>query len=191
VIGFLSGVLAERTVEGCVLDVGGVGYSLSCSGATLGALPHEGAKCRLFTHLHVRDDAMVLFGFATDSERTIFESLLSVAGVGPKVAQGVCSAMTPDQFRSAVATDDVAGIASVPGIGKKTAQRIVIDLKEKLAVPDLKVVSGERDALGQARSALENLGYSPAEVRSALSDVTSESEDDVQSVIRSALRVLS
>ena len=190
-IGFLSGVLAGRTLEGCVLDVGGVGYSLSCSGATLGTLPPEGARCRLYTHLHVREDAMVLFGFFTESERTIFESLLSVSGVGPKVAQGVCSALTPDQFRSAVATDDVNAIAAVPGIGKKTAQRIVIDLKEKLALPDLKIVGGDRDALGQARSALENLGYSPAEVRSALSEVTSGSDGDVQSVIRSALKVLS
>jgi holliday junction DNA helicase RuvA len=190
-IGFLSGTLAGRTADGCVLEVGGVGYSLLCSGATLTSLPAEGSSCRLLTHLHVREDALVLFGFATEAERQIFEALLSVSGVGPKVALAVCSALTPDQFRSAVATDDVSAIAAVPGIGKKTAQRIVIDLKEKLALPDLQIVGNGRDTVGQARSALENLGYSPAEVRVALTEVAPGANGNVEEVVRNALKVLS
>jgi holliday junction DNA helicase RuvA len=189
-IGFLSGTVAGRTPDGCTLDVGGVGYALSCSGATLATLPPEGAKYRLLTHLHVREDALILFGFATESERQIFEALLSVSGVGPKVAQAVCSVLNPDQFRSALATDDVNAIAAVPGIGKKTAQRIVIDLKEKLAVPDLQIVDGARDTVGQARSALENLGYSPCEVRAALAEVGPGTNGNVEEVVRNALKVL-
>ncbi len=189
-IGFLSGTMAGRTPDGCMLDVAGVGYALSCSGATLTTLPPEGGKCRLLTHLHVREDALILFGFATESERQIFEALLSVSGVGPKVAQAVCSVLNPDQFRSALATDDVTAIAAVPGIGKKTAQRIVIDLKEKLALPDLQIVGGGPDTVGEARSALENLGYSPAEVRSALAEVAPGANGNVEDVVRNALKVL-
>ena len=190
-IGHVAGVLAGRTVEGCIVDVGGVGYSLVCSGATLTELPPDGAPVKLLTHLHVREDALVLFGFATEPERQVFEGLLSVSGVGPKVALAVCSALSPDRFRSAVATDDVGAIAAVPGIGKKTAQRIVLDLKEKLGVPDLQVVSGAHDAIGQARSALENLGYSPGEVRTALSAIGPVENGNLEEVVRDALRVLS
>jgi holliday junction DNA helicase RuvA len=190
-IGFLAGKVSGRTPDGCLLDVGGVGYALSCSGATLASLPPDGGKFKLLTHLHVREDALVLFGFATEAERQIFEALLSVSGVGPKVAQAVCAVLAPDQFRSALATDDVDAIAAVPGIGKKTAQRIVIDLKEKMAVPDLQVVNGAPDTIGQARSALENLGYSPGEVRAALAEVASSANGNVEEVVRNALKVLS
>jgi Holliday junction DNA helicase RuvA len=110
--------------------------------------------------------------------------------VGPKVALQVCSAFAPDELRRALVTDDVAGLASVPGIGKKTAQRIVLDLKEKLALPDLEVVGARPDSLAQARSALENLGYSPGEVRAALGEVDPGPDDGVQEVVKSALRVL-
>jgi Holliday junction DNA helicase RuvA len=164
---------------------------MACSGATLATLPTDGSSCRLLTHLHVREDALVLFGFATESERQIFEALLSVSGVGPKVALAVCSVLAPEQFRSAVATDDVGAIGAVPGIGKKTAQRIVIDLKEKLALPDLQIVGNGHDTVGQARSALENLGYSPAEVRQALTEVAPGANGNVEEVVRNALKVLS
>jgi Holliday junction DNA helicase RuvA len=190
VIGFLRGVVALRTAEGCMLDVGGVGYRLACSASTLGALPSEGDKVRLWTHTHVREDALLLFGFATEAEQQLFEALLCVSGVGPKVALQVCSAFTPDAFRRTLATDDLAAIASVPGIGKKTAQRIILELKEKLSVPDLQIAGSGREMLVLARSALENLGYSPGEVRAALGEVRPTEEDGVQEVIKSALRVL-
>jgi Holliday junction DNA helicase RuvA len=167
-----------------------VGYRLSCPTTTLAALPPEGGTARLWTHLHVREDALTLFGFGSESERRTFEALLSVSGVGPKVALQVCSAFAPDELRRALVTDDVGGLASVPGIGKKTAQRIVLDLKEKLALPDLEVVGARPDSLAQARSALENLGYSPGEVRAALGEVDPGPDDGVQEVVKSALRVL-
>ena len=189
-IAYLDGVLAVRAQDHAVIDVGGVGYRLACSTTTLSSLPHEGSRCRLFTHTHVREDVLALFGFSSAAEQAMFEALISVAGVGPKVALAVCSAFNPDAFRRAIATDDAAGISSVPGIGRKTAQRMILELKEKLSLPDLAVVGNGSDALVQARSALENLGYSPGEVRVALAEVSSDSETDVQDVIKSALKVL-
>ncbi len=189
-IGFLRGKVAARTPDGCFVDVAGVGYRLACSATTLAALPPDGAEVRLWTHLHVREDALALFGFATESEQRIFEALLGVAGVGPKVALQVCSAFTPDALRKALVTDDVASISSVPGIGRKTAQRMVLDLKEKLALPDLEVVGLRPDALSKARSALENLGYSAGEVRVALSEAAPAEEASVEDIVKSALRVL-
>ncbi|MDQ4126068.1 MAG: Holliday junction branch migration protein RuvA [Actinomycetota bacterium] len=189
-IGFLKGKVAARTTDGCFVDVNGVGYRLACSATTLAALPPEGGETRLWTHLHVREDALSLFGFATESEQRIFEALLGVNGVGPKVALQVCSAFTPDALRKALVTDDVAAISSVPGIGKKTAQRMILDLKEKLALPDLEVVGVRPDALSKARSALENLGYSSGEVRVALSEAAPAEEASVEDIVKSALRVL-
>ena len=189
-IGFLEGTVAGRTADGCFIDVGGIGYRVSCSGHTLSALPRDGERARLWTHTYVREDALALFGFATESEQAMFMALLSVAGVGPKVALAVCSAFTAEHFRRALVTDDVGAISSVPGIGKKTAQRILLDLKEKLDLPDLALVGSQPDTLAQARSALENLGYSPGEVRAALGEVAPDADVDVEGVIKSALKVL-
>lgn len=188
-IGFLRGTIDSRTADSCFLDVNGVGYKLQCSATTLRALPTEGGTVKLWTHTHVREDALALFGFATESEQRAFEALITVSGVGPKVALAVCSAFTPEAFRKALVTGDVDAISSVPGIGKKTAQRILLDLKEKLDLPDLDVVGSVPDHVTKARSALENLGYSPAEIRAALTDPTLEA-DSVEDVIKAALRVL-
>lgn len=188
-IGFLEGRVAVVTADGCYLDVSGVGYRVSCPTSTLGRLPEVGGNVRLFTHLHVREDALALFGFASDAERVMFEALLGVSGVGPKVALAVCSAFAPDAFRRALVTDDVEGLASVPGLGKKTASRIVLDLKEKLQLPDLEIVGVRPDTLAQARSALQNLGYSSSEVRVAMSRVEAH-DASVEDIVKEALRVL-
>jgi holliday junction DNA helicase RuvA len=190
VIGFLDGTIAGRFADGCFVDVGGVGYRLTCSATTLAALPPEGGRCRLWTHVHVREDALALYGFASATEQSLFEALLGVSGVGPRAALGVCSAFAPDAFKRALVSDDAAAVASVPGIGKKTAQRIVLDLKERFDLPDLEVVGARPGALAQARSALENLGYSPAEVRAALNDVEVSDDDEVEQVVKSVLKVL-
>ena len=189
-IGFLTGRLAARRPDACFLDVHGVGYELHCSASTLASLPPEGAEVHLWTHLHVREDALALYGFATEAEQRMFEGLIAVSGVGPKVALQICSAFTVDAFRRALVTDDVAAISSVPGIGKKTAQRILLELKEKLSLPDLAIVGSQPDTLSKARSALENLGYSPGEVRVALGEVEVDADDSVEGVVKSALRVL-
>lgn len=189
-IGFLDGVVAGRYPGGCLIDVNGVGYRVSCSSSTLARLPADGERVRLYTHTYVREDALALIGFASLAEQEVFEALLGVSGVGVKVALALCSAFTPDAFRRALATDDVAALAAVPGIGKKTAQRVVLELKEKLSLPDLQVVGGGGDALAQARAALENLGYSPAEIRAALAELEVAPDAGVDSVVKSVLRAL-
>ncbi|MGH2736723.1 MAG: Holliday junction branch migration protein RuvA [Actinomycetota bacterium] len=189
-IGFLRGDVAGRTADGCFVDAGGVGYRLQCSGATLRALPADGRPVKLFVHTHVREDALALFGFATESEQRMFEALIGVSGVGPRVALQLCSAFGPEELRRILVTDDVNSLSSVPGIGKKTAQRIVLDLKEKMALPDLDIVGTKPDAFAQARSALENLGYSAGEVRVALNEVSTNGSDEVEDLVRSALKVL-
>jgi Holliday junction DNA helicase RuvA len=190
VIGFVDGVLAGRFPGGCLIDVNGVGYRVACSSSTLARLPADGERVRLFTHTYVREDALALIGFVSEAEQRLFEALLGVTGVGVKVALALCSAFTPDAFRRALATDDVGALAAVPGIGKKTAQRVVLELKEKLAVPDLQVVGDGSDALAQARLALEHLGYSPAEVRAALAELEVAPDQRVEDVVKSALRAL-
>jgi Holliday junction DNA helicase RuvA len=189
-IGYLSGTVAVADDSGCIIDVAGVGYRLACSGTTLAGLPGVGDDARLFTHLHVREDILALYGFASEAERTMFEALIGVSGIGPKVALQLCSAFAPDAFRRALVTDDVDSICSVPGIGKKTAARVVLELKEKLDLPDLAIVGTRKDTLSQARSALENLGYSPGEVRAALGELPLSEEESVEAVVRSALKVL-
>ena len=190
-IGYLNGTLATADEGGCIIDVAGVGYRLACSGTTLAGLPAVGEDARLFTHMHVREDILALYGFATEAERTMFEALIGVSGIGPKVALQLCSAFAPDAFKRALVTDDVDSICSVPGIGKKTAARVVLELKEKLDLPDLAIVgTRSRDTLSQARSALENLGYSPGEVRAALGELPLSEEESVEAVVRSALKVL-
>ncbi|MBA3349979.1 MAG: Holliday junction branch migration protein RuvA [Actinobacteria bacterium] len=189
-IGYLDGIVAARHPGGLFLEVGGVGYRLSCSATTSAALPSGGERCRLFTYLHVREDVLALYGFASEAEQGVFEALLGVSGVGPKVALGVCSAFTPDALRRALVTDDVPALASVPGIGKRTAQRMVLELKEKLALPDLQVAGQAGGATAGARSALENLGYSPAEVRDALGELSQAPGESVENIVRAALAVL-
>ena len=189
-IGFLTGTVAGRRADGCFLDVNGVGYDLHCSASTLSSLPADGREVRVWTHMHVREDALSLYGFATEAEQRMFEALIGVSGVGPKVALQMCSAFAVDAFRRALVTDDIAAISSVPGVGKKTAQRVLLELKEKLSLPDLAVVGSQPDTLAKARSALENLGYSPGEVRVALGELEVAVDDSVEGVVKSALRVL-
>lgn len=189
-IGSVTGTVAVRGADHCLIDVGGVGYRLTCSATTLRTLPPMGSEARLWTHVHVREDALALFGFATEHEQTMFEALITVPGVGPKVALQVCSAFAPDAFRRALVTEDIPAISSVPGIGKKTASRIVLDLKEKLDLPDLALVGNGTAAVHKARSALENLGYSPAEVRAALSETEHGDEVAVEDLIKAALKAL-
>ena len=189
-IGFLRGQVAGRTTEACFVDVAGVGYRVNCSSGTLASLPPDGGKVQLWTHVHVREDILALYGFLTEAEHKTFEALIGVSSVGPKMALQICSAFSPEALRKALVTDDIAALSSVPGVGKKTAQRIILDLKDKLELPDLVVVGSQPDAIAQARSALENLGYSAGEVRVALGEVATGEDADVHDVIRSALKVL-
>ncbi len=169
-IAFLSGRVAGNTASHALIDVGGVGFKLAMSTRSLTSLPADGDEVTVFTHLHVREDDLSLFGFESDDERSLFERLITVSGIGPKVALAMLSALSPDALMRAIAGEDVALLSSVPGIGKKTAQRVIIELKDKLDLPDLAGAGGgpEPAAAAAARDALLSMGFSPAEAAAAL-----------------------
>jgi Holliday junction DNA helicase RuvA len=187
----LRGILVEKDTEGVVVDVGGVGYRASASVATLRALPSLGEECVIHTRMVVREDAMLLFGFAAPEERAAFDALTAVSKIGPKLALAVLSAMSPSQISEAVARGDVPKLSSVPGLGRKTAERLVLELKGKdLAVfgPE-PVVSSDGGGGGpymEAREALTGLGYSLEEAEKALNSVPPQ--ESVEKYIKEALR---
>jgi Holliday junction DNA helicase RuvA len=182
VIASLRGRPVTRTLEGAVLDVGGVGYYLRL---TLRALRkvESGKEVTLDTYLHVREDALQLYGFAEPAEREIFEHLLSVSGVGPKVALAIVSGSTPKELRRAIALEDITRFVAIPGIGKKTAERVVLELKEKLGVVDEAEPGGQELV---ARDALVELGYSLPEAERALA--TTDPELPPEERVRQALK---
>lgn len=189
----LRGRVAAKSLAGCVLDVGGVGYRLRMSTSSLAALPAEGVEVTVLTHLHVREDELSLFGFTGAEEKSLFEQLITVSGVGPKVALAALSTMPPAALAEAIVGEDAATIATVPGIGKKTAQRVVLELKDRLGAPlDIGggVAAGVVDAgaVAEARDALLTMGFSSAEVALALKGASEGS--DAQAMLRYALRRL-
>lgn len=187
-IAFLTGTVAAKGAGYCLLDVGGVGYRLAMTTGSLAALPAVGDRVTVHTHLHVREDDLSLFGFESDAEKSAFELLITVSGVGPKVALATLSALSPDALAAAVATEDVATISSVPGIGKKTAQRIILDLKDKLTGSEFgsaSSVRGSGAALAEATDALLAMGFSSAEASAALKGA--DGTGDAQTLLRHAL----
>jgi Holliday junction DNA helicase RuvA len=185
-IASLRGRVVARRLDGVVLDVGGVGYALQTTSRA-----HQKAKgageVTLDTYLHVREDALQLYGFAEPAERELFELLLSVSGVGPKVALGIISNSTPAELRRAIALEDESRFVAIPGIGKKTAQRIMLELKEKLG-PVEALVDGSPSEELVARDALVELGYSVPEAERALAgtDPALPPEERVRQALKAA-----
>jgi Holliday junction DNA helicase RuvA len=188
VIALVRGEVAVRRPDHVVVDVAGVGYRLSVSNETLAKVPAVGKEVMLHTHLIVRDDAMQLYGFATEEERELFLLLLGVQSVGPKMALGVLSGGPPRELMAALAAEDTARFQAVPGIGKRTAERIVVELKSKVDAPSIVDLRGPAAAgpRGEARIGLLELGYPPAEAESLLQAAEGET---VEQLIASALRV--
>jgi holliday junction DNA helicase RuvA len=179
----LRGRPVARTPDGVVLDVGGVGYLLRLTARAL----HKskgGGEVELDTYLHVREDVLQLYGFAEPAERELFEQLLSVSGVGPKVALAMVSGSTPADLRRAIALEDTSRFMAIPGIGKKTAQRVVLELKEKLGLVDEAAGPGAPEVV--ARDALVELGYSVVEAERALASTDPEDPPEVR--VRQALK---
>lgn len=188
-IALLTGVVVERSAAQCVIDVGGVGYLVSMSTASLASLPGDGERVTVRTRLHVRDDGVALYGFITAEELRLFDRLITVSGVGPKVALAALSVLSPTVFARAVADDDVALVSSVPGIGKKTAQRIILELKDKLAETDMPAAGAATSVTAEAREALLSLGYSSAETADALKGYEGDA-GDASALLRYALKRL-
>ena len=184
-IGRLLGSLAAIEGDRVLIDVNGVGYEVHVTPRTASSLGQLGDDVVVHTHLHVRDDALVVFGFPTLAERELFRVLLVAQGVGPKMALAILGVFAPDTLRRLVAADDTASLTQVPGIGARTAQRIILDLKPRLAAAEADLGGSTG---GQVRQALEQLGYSAIEIREAMANV--DPEAPVTEQIRSALKVL-
>ncbi len=187
-IALVSGTVAVRRGDHVVVDTGGVGYRLAVSAETLRKVPAVGREVVLHTHLVVRDDALALYGFATEEERTLFLMLLGVQSVGPKVALAVLSGGPPRDLLKALAAGDTARLQAVPGIGKRTAERIVVELREKVggALPTAEItITRAEDPRSVAREGLIGLGYSPAEADELLEQTDGERPEDL---IAGALR---
>lgn len=191
-IAFLTGRVVAKRGSHALLDVGGVGYRLAMATGALASLPAQGDEVTIWTHLHVREDEISLFGFESEDEKRAFEQLITVSGVGPKVALSALSAMSADSLAQAIAAEDDKLIATVPGIGKKTAQRIVLDLKDKIgwqAAGSTPHASGSTAAVAEAGDALLGMGFTSAEIAVALQGKP-DGVRDTQSVIRHALKRL-
>ena len=188
-IALVSGSVAVRRPDHVVVDCGGVGYRLAVSAVTLRRVPAIGHEVRLHAHLIVRDDALALYGFATEEERELFLMLLGVQAVGPKVALAVLSGGPPSELLGAVAAGDTARLQSAPGVGKRTAERIIVELREKVDVSlPVSVISVSRrdDPRSLAREGLLELGYSAQEADQLLDGVTGERPEEL---ISEALRM--
>ncbi|MEA2291013.1 MAG: holliday junction helicase RuvA [Solirubrobacteraceae bacterium] len=181
-IALLTGEVAVRRADHVVVSCGGVGYRLSVSAETLRHVPRVGEETVVHTHLIVRDDALLLYGFATEEERDLFLLLIGVQSVGPKMALAVLSGGTPRDLLAAVAGGDVARLQAVPGIGKRTAERIVVELREKVgafAADDPISVSRGDDPRLLARDGLVGLGFSAQEAESLLDGAPGETPEDL------------
>ena len=200
-IAMVKGILMEKSEgEAIVMTPGGLGLRMMCSMNTLSALPSSGTECTLYTHMSVREDAMELFGFFKREERDMFRRLISVSGIGPKSALGVLGSMPLSDLRLAILTGDAAALSRAPGVGKKTAQRISLELKDKLAQDALSagvqmddiIITADvdapvQDAVSEAMLALKSLGYTPQEAANALKGVKGQA-DTPDELIKLALR---
>ncbi len=191
-IGSLRGVLAHKEPPFLLIDVGGVGYELEAPMSTCFKLPAVGETVQLKTHLLVREDHHTLFGFATEAERRLFRDLLRVSGVGAKTALGVLSGMNVEAFVRTVEAEDVAALVRLPGIGRKTAERLIIEMRDRVKRPGLAeardgVPATPADPRGEALDALVALGYKPPEARRML-DRVPESVVSTEELLRAVLR---
>lgn len=193
----LTGEIAYRSIDHLVLDVGGVGYRLMIPLSTFYALPEQGRIC-LQVHTHVKEDALQLFGFLTRDEKQLFSLLLSVSGVGPKLALNILSNLPAEQLQSALVNGDSNRLNNVPGIGRKTAERLVLELQEKarktftvaISSRPETVVTVAGSSIDDALSALLNLGYKEPLARKALNALELADEASVEEILKGALRLL-
>jgi Holliday junction DNA helicase RuvA len=193
-IGSLRGRLTDRGADEVLVEVAGIGYRVTVTPATVVAIGDLGDEVFFFVHHHVREDAQTLYGFPTRDERGCFEALIGAHGVGPALALAILSVHSPDSLRRTLADDDLDSLCLVPGVGKKTAVRLLVELKSRLAVPDIDLAAisvspsspREPNVRADVREALTGLGYSPEEIREALADVPDEGDPAI--VLKHALR---
>lgn len=198
---YIRGVLAEVETNHIVLDVNGIGYNLFIPGNSIEYLPGIGEECKIHTYLYVKEDAFLLYGFLTKDDLELFKQLLSVNGVGPKAAIGILSTLSSNDLRFAILAGDSKAISKAPGIGSKIAQRVILELKDKMSLEEAfeKKVESEQNIntghFGQVKNdavmALNALGYSSTESLKAVSKVEITEEMDVEEVLKQALKHMS
>lgn len=189
-IGHLKGTLVSKQPPGLTLEVAGVGYEIEAPMSTFYRLPETGETLTLLTHFLVRDDAQLLYGFATEAERSLFRNLLKVSGVGARIALGILSGISAEGFRRSVFERDLVTLTRIPGIGRKTAERLILEMTDRLEPPGTdapETVAGAPQAEGEARSALLALGYRPAEVSRMFKNLDTSVMSSEQ-LIREALK---
>lgn len=191
-IGRLRGVLAEKNLNEVLLDVSGVGYEIEIPLTTYYHLPDPGAEVTIHTHLVVREDAQLLYGFGSLDERSLFRTLIKVNGVGPKLAIGILSGIEAKAFAQAVKLKDVKALVALPGVGKKTAERLIVEMQDRLV--DMPAggetsLPTKADPLADAEAALINLGYKPQEASRALAAIENP-DDSIENLIKHALKNL-
>jgi Holliday junction DNA helicase RuvA len=195
-IAFVRGQVAALTLSSAVIEVGGVGLELMCTPGTLATL-RPGHLATLPTSMVVREDSLTLFGFVDDDEKATFELVQTASGVGPKLAQAMVAVLSPDDLRRAIASDDVKTLTRVPGVGQKGAQRIILELKDRIGSPTSGRVAGPASAAApwrdQVEQGLVGLGWSTKDAEAAVESVAAEAGDtpDVGALLRAALRSLS
>ncbi|MEE9444797.1 MAG: Holliday junction branch migration protein RuvA [Cocleimonas sp.] len=196
-IGRLRGTVLHKQAPDLLLDVGGVGYELLASMTTFIDLPEINSEVILFTHLIVREDAHTLYAFSSEKERALFRLLLKVNGVGPKMALAIVSGMTANEFATRIHSGDVSGLTKLPGVGKKTAERLIIEMRDRLPEPselqesdDISVQSAPRKLEDEAVAALLALGYKPAQASKMVSSSLKNSDTSlsVEEIVRNALK---
>lgn len=205
-IGYIKGTIEEIETDCIYVDRDGIGFRILVPGSCLDGRLHEGDYVKIFTYMNVKEDAITLFGFLTKDDLHVFKLLLGVNGVGPKAALGILSALTPDTLRFAVLSDDAAAIAKAPGIGKKTAQKLILELKDKfsleeafekkLAATELAATAqpakgqGSKEAESDAVQALVALGYSGTEALQAVKKVGADETMDSEAILKMALKYI-
>lgn len=196
-IAMLTGIIAHKSPDHIILDVNGVGYRVQIPFSTYYELPEEGGAAILQIHTSVREDAIQLYGFRTRQEKSFFQLLISVSGVGPKLARDILSNIQPEPLAQALIQGDIHKLSTIPGIGKKTAERLILELKEKVCRLDLDSApsAGRReipagDVLDDVASALVNLGYKDPQVRKALAGLDASLGGSVEEMLKQALKVL-
>ena len=200
-ISYIKGELTEVFEDTVVVETNGIGYNNRGPGSVLDRLPSVGSSVRIYTYLYVKEDAMNLFGFLNRDDLSVFKLLLNVSGIGPKGALAILSTIGPDDLRFAVLSEDVKTISSAPGIGAKTAKRLIIELKDKLklaevfetALANKEKASSENDVLlarNEAVEALVALGYASAQAMKAVQQVENAEEKDSEQILKEALKKL-
>lgn len=189
-IGSLRGRLSYKQAPAVIIECSGVGYDVETPMSTFFELPAVGDELFLFTHLLVREDAQILYGFATENERALFRTLLRVRGIGARIALAILSAMSVADFNRAIEYEDATALAKIPGIGKKTAERLIVEMRDRVetaAAGGAERVAIERGARGEAVDALVALGYRPAEVNKLIAGLDTDGRS-AEDIIRLALR---